>query len=287
MVAGVAFGFLVSASRQADKPAAVPEMESPLKDLASSRKLNRQEPSAKPPTAAPAPQSSEAKQEKPDQREVRKLPVERPSAPQPPARKAPLRRGLSERVALTFDAGAAAEPGWDILKTLRERGLKCTFFITGKFARNNPQLVKAIAADGHEIGNHTWGHPDLRKLSDQEIREELSKTEFEVQEAAGVSTKPFFRPPFGARDKRVLRVAREEGYECVYWTVDSWDSVKKGITADEIIDRVTGLIKSDGVILCHIGSRASAEALPRLLDDLQAMGLTPVKVSELEGSIPK
>jgi len=219
----------------------------------------------------------------------------RPSPSGPVPRSAPGRpssvravRSLPDegRVALTFDAGAAAEPGWSILQTLRQHDVRCTFFLTGRFAQRNPELVKAIAAAGHEIGNHTFSHPDLRGLSDDAIREELRRGEEAIAAVSGVSTKPWFRPPFGSRDRRVLEVAAGEGYRCVYWTVDSWDSFKKGITAEEIRERVLGRVGPGDVVLFHIGSRATADALPEILDVLKRRGLVCVPVSQLGASIP-
>jgi peptidoglycan/xylan/chitin deacetylase (PgdA/CDA1 family) len=195
-----------------------------------------------------------------------------------------LRQGRegSGKVALTFDAGASSKPTPSLLDVLHKNGVKATFFLTGKWVEQNPGLVKRIAADGHEIGNHTYSHPDLRRLSDDEIGDQLSRTESLVQQAAGVGTKPYFRPPFGARDERVLRVAAEDGYQCVYWTVDSWDAFKKGIQASEIDQRVLDRASGGSIVLMHCGSWPTVQALPEIIATLRARGYELVTVSELQ-----
>jgi peptidoglycan/xylan/chitin deacetylase (PgdA/CDA1 family) len=187
------------------------------------------------------------------------------------------------RIALTFDAGASAAPCPSILKTLRDNGLHVTFFLTGKWCEANPELVKEIAAEGHEICNHTYSHPDLRKITDDEIVEQLSKTEDLVTNLTGQSTKPYFRPPFGGRDKHVLSVAGEQGYTSVYWSLDCLDAYKKGITADQIATRVLDRIQGGDIVLMHCGSAATATALHDLIARLQERGFEIVKVSELNG----
>src|SRR5262245_53114010 len=113
-----------------------------------------------------------------------------------------VRRGREDKpwVALTLDAGAGAGPVPSILKTLREHGAKITFFLTGKWIEENPDLARQIVADGHEIANHTVNHPDLRNLDDASIRKELAGTEQMVAQTIGATSRPFFRPPFGAYD---------------------------------------------------------------------------------------
>ncbi|MEN6521499.1 MAG: polysaccharide deacetylase family protein [Armatimonadota bacterium] len=186
-----------------------------------------------------------------------------------------------DKIALTFDAGASSRPTPALLKILASKDVRATFFLTGKWVEDNRELTRQIAAAGHEIGNHTYSHPDLRKLTDDEIREQLVKTEELVQSAAGVSTKPLFRAPFGARDSRVLSVARDEGYRSVYWTVDSWDAFKKGITAAEIEERVLDRSQAGSIILMHCGSGPTVEALSEIIDELRAKGYELVTVSEL------
>jgi peptidoglycan/xylan/chitin deacetylase (PgdA/CDA1 family) len=187
----------------------------------------------------------------------------------------------STKIAVTFDAGGDAQPLEKILETLAKHKVHCTFFLTGQWIKRNPLLVKKIALEGHEIGNHTYSHKRLSELSDSEIVDEIAKTEQLVLELTGRSTKPLLRVPYGARDKRVLDIISQEGYYSVYWDIDSWDSVKKDITSKEIMQRILSKVQNGSIILMHCGSRASAEALDPLLTDLLNSGYQPVTVSEL------
>ena len=185
---------------------------------------------------------------------------------------------------MTFDAGASGEPMPQILATLREHNIRITMFITGKFAEQYPDGIKQAALDGHEIANHTYSHLDSRELSDEKLIEEFARTEQIIQDLTGKTTKPFWRPPFGARNNHVLNLAVSQGYRSIYWTLDSLDSVGQPKTPDFIFDRVTNTpgVELDGaIILQHFGSEASAEALPRILDRLEEMGLKVVTISEL------
>ncbi|GAB4214730.1 MAG: hypothetical protein OHK0022_53670 [Roseiflexaceae bacterium] len=200
-----------------------------------------------------------------------------------------VRRGSGERpwVALTLDAGAGAAPVPGMLQTLRQRGVRLTFFLTGAWVRAHPELTRQIVADGHEIANHSMSHPDMTRLDDAAIRAELAETEALVQQVAGVTTRPFFRPPYGAYSDRVLEQVQREGYLPVYWTLDSLDSVGKPKTAAFLVRRVTGTLSPEqlrgAIILAHCGSPATAEALPRILDRFDEMGFAVKKLSEVLG----
>jgi len=191
-------------------------------------------------------------------------------------------------VALTLDAGADAAPVPAMLKTLREHDVKITFFLTGKWIKDNPELARAIVADGHEIANHSFTHPDMRHLSDAAILKELADTEALLAETTGTSSRPFFRPPFGAYDERMLRLVVGAGYLPIYWTLDSLDSVGEPKTPDFLFERVTAKLTPEklrgAIILAHCGSQPTADALPRILDRFAEMGFEVKKLSEVLGS---
>lgn len=199
-----------------------------------------------------------------------------------------VRRGGAERpwIALTLDAGAGAAPTPRILAALRERGITITFFLTGRWMRANPDLVRQMVADGHELANHTVNHPDLTTLDDAAIRRELNETEAILHEIApGATTRPFFRPPYGAYNERVLRAALAEGYLPIYWTLDSLDSVGEPKTPEFLVERVTGKLNQNdlrgAIILAHCGSDATADALPEILDRFTVMGFEVRKLSDV------
>lgn len=184
-------------------------------------------------------------------------------------------------VALTFDAGSSAEPTPRILDTLSKRGVRCTFFLTGKWIERYPELARRIVQEGHELGNHSWSHPPFTSLPNDQIREQLRRTEEIALQVCGRSTKPFFRPPYGDRDRRVREVVAQEGYLTIYWTIDSLDSVKKDITPAQIEHRLRRLIRPGAIVLLHCGSEATAQALPAVLDWLEQEGYRAVTLSEL------
>ena len=197
-------------------------------------------------------------------------------------------RGSNEkaRVALTLDAGASAAPTTRMLNTLRERGIRITFFLTGTWIRENPELVRQMLADGHEISNHTLNHPDLRKLSEQQIIDQLSETELALREVANsASIRPFFRLPYGAYNDRVLQIVQSQGYLSIYWTLDSLDSVGEPKSAEFLLERVTRKLSPEqlrgAIILAHCGSEATADALPAILDRYAEMGFEVTTVSRV------
>jgi peptidoglycan/xylan/chitin deacetylase (PgdA/CDA1 family) len=191
------------------------------------------------------------------------------------------------RVALTLDAGAGSAPVPRILEVLRERDTQLTFFLTGTWAAENPDLARQIVADGHELANHSLTHSDFTTLSDAAIMQELSETERILQRITGASTRPFFRPPYGAYNSRVLLATIEQGYLPIYWTFDSLDSVGAPKSAEFLVQRVTGTYTPaelrGAIILAHCGSEATAEALPTILDRFDAMGLQVGTLSEVLG----
>lgn len=184
-------------------------------------------------------------------------------------------------VALTLDAGADWRPVRQILDTLQKEGVRCTFFLTGEWVKENPRTTQRISTEGHEIGNHSWDHPAFTGLSAEQIKDQLDRTEAIIQETTGKSSRPYFRPPLGARDDRVRRTVGENGFLSVYWTLDSHDSVQKGITASQIKERVLGGIAPGSIVLLHCGSQATADALPEILAGLKERNLKPVLLSQL------
>lgn len=198
-----------------------------------------------------------------------------------------IERGRADlpRVALTLDAGAGSEPVPSILATLRERDIRVTFFLTGAWVRDNPDLARQIVADGHEIANHSLNHPDFRDLENEQIVDELDSTERLIKEIAGVTARPFFRPPYGAYDRRVLLTVAEQGYLPIYWTLDSLDSVGEPKTPEFLVERVTTTLTAEelrgAIILAHCGSAATAEALPTILDRFDELGLEVRPLSEV------
>ena len=127
-----------------------------------------------------------------------------------------------DEIALTFDDGP--NPRWtpQLLDTLERHGIKATFFLIGQYAAQQPELVRRIHAAGHLIGNHTWDHPDLAITSKLQTREELTRTNSQLESILGAPIQ-YFRPPFGSRRPATLRIARELGLTPVMWNAIAAD----------------------------------------------------------------
>jgi peptidoglycan/xylan/chitin deacetylase (PgdA/CDA1 family) len=186
-------------------------------------------------------------------------------------------------VALTFDAGTeggGAAPR--ILELLRDRGLHVTFFLSGHWVDHNPELAQQMWADGHELANHSYSHPDLTTLSDDQIVYELDYTDQVVSDVVGVHTRPYFRPPFGARNRRVLDVAAASGFRSVYWSLDSGDWLPRA-TAGAVADKILRYAAPGDIVVEHVGADASADALPVILDEFAQRGWQVGTVSQVLG----
>ncbi len=235
-------------------------------------------PVAKTPTAVPSPTPKSpavATPSPPQQEQLTKQGVTAGNAVE-------VERGNSSlpRVALTFDAGGGSEYVSKILDILGKHGVRSTFFITGRWAEENPEALRQIVAAGHELGNHSYSHPSFTTLSDSEIAQELDKTEAIVRGITGKSTKPFFRPPFGDHDDRVRETVARNGYVTVYWTLDSTDW-RPEVTAAQVLRRVVSNTSNGYIVVQHVNSPQTAEALEGIVIGLKEKGLTMVSLSEL------
>jgi peptidoglycan/xylan/chitin deacetylase (PgdA/CDA1 family) len=136
-------------------------------------------------------------------------------------------------------------------------------------------------ADGHELANHSYTHPNFRTIGDDQIIDEINRTEALIGQVAGVSAKPGFRFPYGARDGRTRAVVAALGYTSVFWTLDSLDSVGPPKTPQFLIDRIVKSTVNGSIILVHVGSASTAAALPAVLTTLTERGLRLVTMTEL------
>jgi peptidoglycan/xylan/chitin deacetylase (PgdA/CDA1 family) len=184
-----------------------------------------------------------------------------------------------QNIILTFDAGGAAEPTARILDILARRGLKTTWFLTGDWANTYPDLARRVRTAGHEIGNHTMTHPDLTQSSDINVCQELSRAESTISSITGTTTRPYFRPPYGARDDRVRSLAAGMGYRTVYWTIDTIDW-RDDATPALILQRVLDKLQPGAIILMHAGSAAEAEGLDQVITAIQDRGYQIVTLSK-------
>lgn len=192
-----------------------------------------------------------------------------------------------KRVAITLDAGGDAVAFPKMIAALNKYGIKVTFFLTGTWAQQNPSYVSQIVSSGMEVANHSWSHPDFTTLSDEEIKDELNRTDALLAKYTGESTKPLMRFPYGARNAHTSALVNSMGYRSVYWTIDSLDSVGQPKTAQFLIDRITKQTDAqlDGeIVLMHLGNATSGDALPVILENLTSRGFKVVTISKLIGA---
>jgi peptidoglycan/xylan/chitin deacetylase (PgdA/CDA1 family) len=227
-------------------------------------------------------------------------PVASAPAPAPPAAAgllAPdLTRGPADRreVLVSFDAGSSDRGAAQILDALARRGIHTTIFLTGEFIRRYPELTRRIAADGHEVGNHTDTHPHLttfaadgrqatrRGVDRAFLTGELARTARLYREATGRAMAPLWRAPFGEHNPEIRRWAAEQGYWHVGWTggrggLDGLDwisdpSARGYQSADGLLRRLVRRAENGGIVLLHLGSdrpEPVAERIDLLLDGLR------------------
>ena len=183
-----------------------------------------------------------------------------------------------KRIAISFDATWGADKTPRLLEILRRHNVKTTFFLVSMWIRKYPEETRMIAREGHEIGLHSATHPDFRTLSDAEIRRELEDNLQAVRETTGFAAR-LFRPPFGAYDDRVIGVVESMGIIPVQWDVDSLDWMN--VTPQQIVHRVTRLVRPGSIVLFHNNAESTPAALPEILRRLQSQGYEIVPVSQL------
>ncbi|MCP1123586.1 polysaccharide deacetylase family protein [Bacillus sp. 3103sda1] len=188
--------------------------------------------------------------------------------------------GNEKMVSLTYDAGDSAEETEKILDVLKKHGIQTTMFLTGTWVGKFPELAKRILADGHEIGNHSYSHPDLTKLSIPMIMSELAKTKKCFETILGQKGTSLFRPPYGYWNKDVLEAASKVEYPyTVYWSLDTIDWKEPSV--ETIVSRVMGSIKEQDIVLFHLNGIPTEEASDIIISQLKNQGYSLVRVSDL------
>ncbi|HWB56359.1 MAG TPA: polysaccharide deacetylase family protein [Gaiellaceae bacterium] len=164
--------------------------------------------------------------------------------------------GTGRLMALTFDDGPNTAWTPRLLEVLDRFGVKATFFSIGHYAREQPDLLREVAAAGHAIGNHTYTHVTMPLHTDETIRRELRQTTEAIEEAgvemARAHGRRLMRPPYGRRRPGTLRVLREEGYIPILWSVTLWDW-SKGVTTEKIMRKAEKQIRGGDIVLLHDG----------------------------------
>lgn len=197
-----------------------------------------------------------------------------------------------KQIIFTFDAGSGNQSAQKVLNIAAKYNLTLSFFLTGKWAEQNPSLTKAMSLAGHEIYNHTYSHPRLPDISNDKIIEELNKTNTIIKNITGKSTTPFFRLPYGYHggtedSKRVLGLAASLGYQSVLWSLDAldWWSTStpyngQTVNDDFVKNRIFSNEKNGAIILMHIGDDITGNILDDVFAKLIADGYSIVPLSK-------
>jgi peptidoglycan/xylan/chitin deacetylase (PgdA/CDA1 family) len=183
-------------------------------------------------------------------------------------------------VALTFDDGPWPGQTEAVLEILDAKEVKATFFLLGVQVRKHPELARAVAAGGHLIGNHTYGHSMLRYSTKQQVREEIVACRDAIRAAVGI-TPTWFRPPGGLLSPSVHAVCAEKGMQVVGWTVDPQDW--SGKSARQLVEEVVSATEPGAVVLLHDGGgdrRATIDALSEIIDRLRSRGFQFIRLDE-------
>jgi peptidoglycan/xylan/chitin deacetylase (PgdA/CDA1 family) len=188
-----------------------------------------------------------------------------------------------DRVALTFDDGPHPICTPRLLDLAAERRAALTFFVIGSAVKKEASLLRRAIAEGHEIGNHSWSHPDLSLLPNNLLEAELDRTHRAIFDATGVSAK-IMRPPYGALTKaQRLWIAQRFDYQVVFWNIDPLDWKRPG--AEVIADRLLRELRPGNIAISHDTCSQTVEAMPAVIAALQNRGWLLSTVSELSAAM--
>ncbi|MCI6534144.1 polysaccharide deacetylase family protein [Bariatricus sp. SGI.161] len=179
------------------------------------------------------------------------------------------------KIAITFDDGPSSQCTGRLLDGLKERNVKATFFLIGENAKENPELVKRLDEEGHLIGNHTYHHVEITKVSDEEAKKEILDTNEVITSITGKSVE-YMRPPFGLWQRNL---EMEIEVLPVMWTIDPLDWTTENV--DEIVNKVVTEAEENDIILLHDCYDSSVDAALRIIDILQKKGFEFVTVDQL------
>jgi polysaccharide deacetylase family sporulation protein PdaB len=186
-------------------------------------------------------------------------------------------------IALTFDDGPNPEYTPQVLDLLKQYHAKATFFVIGSRVEKYPELVRREAVEGHEVANHTFSHPNLRRFTVEKLQEELAKAQ-DVIWAVSEHTPHLFRPPGGYYDETIVNTAKQAGYTVVMWSwhLDTRDWSCPGV--GKIVNRVLSNARNGDIVLFHDhggNRRQTIEALQQILPELQQRGYQFITISQL------
>ena len=212
---------------------------------------------------------------------IPKPPEPKPEPKPAPAVPAPAPTTGNKVIALTFDDGPGPYTA-HLLDVLDQYGAKATFFLIGSKVSSQANVVRSIHARGHQLGNHSWSHPELPKLPVDQIAGEIDRTNDAIKQATGV-TPAILRPPYGAVNGVVLEQLRLRGMSSILWSVDTRDWADRN--SDIVCSRAVAGARPGAVILMHDIHQTSVNAVPCILNALKQQGYSFVTVQGLLGNM--
>ena len=183
-----------------------------------------------------------------------------------------------KKIAITFDAAWSAEDTDELIEILKKHNAKATIFAVGDWVKKNPDAVKKLHKNGHEMANHSDTHAAFSKISREEIKQEIVECNKKIEAITGKTPK-LVRAPSGDYDNKSIEVAESLGMKMIQWDCDSLDY--RGLSVNEIYNRITTKVQNGSIILFHNGVENTPEALDKILTKLKADGYEFVTVSEL------
>lgn len=192
-------------------------------------------------------------------------------------------RSAGKQIAMTFDDGPCEKYTPEILEILKNNNVKATFFVIGKNAEKNPEILKKVYNDGHEIGNHTYSHPNLRFITNEQFADEISRTQSIITEITGY-TPTLFRPPGGYLSNSIVDKITSNNCKTVLWSWRQDTMDWKSPSVEFVTTTVLSNIQDGDIILFHdcvLGKSPTPEALKIIIPELKNRGYEFVTVSEL------
>ena len=208
---------------------------------------------------------------------IPKPPEPKPELAPAPAAPTPAPTTGNKVIALTFDDGPGPYTA-HLLDILDQYGARATFFLIGSKVSGQASVVRSIQARGHQLGNHSWSHPELPKLSVDQIAGEIDRTNEAIRQATGVKPS-ILRPPYGAVNGVVLEQIRTRGMSSILWSVDTRDWADRN--SQIVCSRAVAGAHPGAVILMHDIHQTSVNAVPCILSSLKQQGYSFVTIQRL------
>jgi polysaccharide deacetylase family sporulation protein PdaB len=185
-----------------------------------------------------------------------------------------------KKVALTFDDGPDSQLTPKLLDILKKYDVKASFFVIGNRVDNSPGVLKRIAEEGHLVLNHSYTHPEFKKLDNNAIKKEILDNEEKIYSTIGLRP-AIVRPPYGSVDQRVANLIKDLGYKTALWSIDTLDWQNRN--KDKIISNVMSSVKTEDIILMHMNEdkTATLDAVPELIEKLKKSGYGFVTLDEM------